>query len=271
MNENSTKTTERIAKQIARRGFCSRRDAEKLIMEGKVKLNGEIVTSPALNISDDDVISIEGKVLNSKEKTKLWLYHKPSGLITTHNDPKGRENVFANLPKELGRVISVGRLDLTSEGLLLLTNDGELARKLEHPTSGLRRVYRVRAHGKITQSKLESLQKGIVVDNIKYGPIDAFLEKDDKSNVWIKISLHEGKNREIRKVLKALGLEVNRLIRISYGPFELGNLGRGEILPADTRKIQTALPSKKIEGKNFNNASVKRTKPRTKIKPSSHE
>lgn len=232
---------ERIAKAMARAGYCSRREAERWIDEGRVSVNGETISSPALNVTPKDIIAIDGNIMNAKPQTRLWLYHKPVGLVTTHSDPEGRATVFENLPRELGRVISVGRLDLTSEGLLLLTNDGGLARLLELPSTGFSRSYRARAFGQITQEELSALENGITVEGVKYGAIDAILERDNSANAWIRLSLKEGKNREIRKVLAALGLKVNRLIRTSYGPFELGNLPRAEIQELSTANVKKLL------------------------------
>lgn len=237
---------ERIAKKMARAGLCSRRDAEKMILEKRVKVNGKIIESPALDVSPNDIIHVDNIVIGPKEPTKLWIYHKPTGLVTSHSDPDGRETVFQKIDPTIGRVISVGRLDLNSEGLLLLTNDGELARKLELPSTGLSRVYKARAFGTITQEELSKLQNGIVVDGIKYGSIDAILERDETKNVWIRIILKEGKNREIRKVLAALGLKVNRLIRLSYGPFNLGDLPRGELKEVSKKQIDSLF---KLESK----------------------
>ena len=267
---------ERIAKTMARAGVCSRREAEKIIEEGRVKVNGKVITSPALNVTDDDKIMVDDKPLAQKEITRLWIYHKPPGLVTTHSDPDGRPTVFQNLPTDLGRVISVGRLDLNSEGLLLLTNDGELARLLELPRSGIERIYRARAFGDITQEKLNTLQDGIEVDGVHYGSIDAILERDATKNAWIRVVLREGKNREIRKVLAALGLQVNRLIRVKYGDFELGSLERGEISEVPQQKVKKTFaklaqaiksapaPSRpfsfKKSGKSFKNNSKRTTK-----------
>ncbi len=219
---------ERIAKRLARAGIASRRVVERMILEGRVKLNGKLLDTPATLVTDADKITVDGKRVGEKEHTRLWLYHKPRGLVTSHNDDQGRPTVFEHLPKELPRVVSVGRLDLSSEGLLLLTNDGALSRHLEMPKTALKRKYRVRAFGRVTQEKLDRLQNGITVDGVSYGAIDAVLEKGEGANVWIIMTLTEGKNREIRRVLEHLGLEVNRLIRVSYGPFELGQLKPGE-------------------------------------------
>ncbi len=240
-NDTSPKIKERIAKTMARRGYCSRREAERWILDGRVKVNGKTILSPALDVGDNDEILIDNKKISAKIETRLWLYHKPTGLVTSHNDPEGRETVFQKIDPAIGRVISVGRLDLNSEGLLLLTNDGELARVLELPATGLSRIYRARAFGTISQEKLNSLQKGITIDGVKYGAIEAILEHNESKNVWIRIVLHEGKNREIRKVLAALGLKVNRLIRVSYGPFNLGEMPRGQLIQVPNNQITKLL------------------------------
>ncbi len=208
----------------ARAGVCSRRDAEKLIEEGRVSVNGKKLTTPAFKVTADDTIRVDGKYVEEAERTRLWRYHKPAGLMTTHKDPAGRPTVFENLPKDLPRVISIGRLDFNSEGLLLLTNDGALARRLELPITGWIRRYRVRAHGITDQETLDTLAKGVTVDGVKYGAINVQYERKQASNVWLAVSLTEGKNREVRRVLESIGLKVNRLIRISYGPFQLGAL-----------------------------------------------
>jgi 23S rRNA pseudouridine2605 synthase len=226
----TTEKGERVAKILARAGLCSRRDAERWIAEGRVSLRGEVLTSPAVNVGNPAELTVDGKPLPEAGRARLWRYHKPSGLVTTHRDEKGRETVFEALPKELPRLISVGRLDLNSEGLLLLTNDGELARRLELPANGWIRRYKVRVHGVVDPARLESLEKGVTVDGVPYGPIQAVYEGDQRtSNVWITVSLREGRNREIRKVMTHLGLAVTRLIRLSYGPFQLGNLPRGTL------------------------------------------
>ncbi|HEX4197968.1 MAG TPA: pseudouridine synthase [Caulobacteraceae bacterium] len=226
---------ERVAKALARAGVASRREVERLIAAGRVKLNGEVLTSPAVKVDARDVLTVDGKVVAAAEPARLWRYHKPVGLVTTHADPKGRPTVFEALPKGLPRVISVGRLDLNSEGLLLLTNDGELARSMELPASGLVRRYRARVRGHATQEMLDTLGDGLTVDGVVYGPIQARLEPKTGEGVnrWIAISLAEGKNREVRKVLDALGLAVNRLIRIAYGPHQLGDLRPGEVAEVD--------------------------------------
>jgi 23S rRNA pseudouridine2605 synthase len=231
---------ERIAKALARAGICSRRDAERLIAEGRVKLNGKTLQSPAVNVSPSDEIRVDNRPIGTPEPTRLWRYHKPAGLVTTHRDPAGRPTVFERLPENLPRVISVGRLDLTSEGLLLLTNDGELARRLELPSNGWKRRYRARAFGRVTQADLDQLAEGISVEGVNYGPIVAELERQQSANAWITLSLSEGKNREVRRVLEALGLKVNRLIRTSYGPFQLGTMEPGAVeeIPAKVVRDQ---------------------------------
>lgn len=209
--------------------MCSRRDAEKLIAEGRVKLNGVVLDTPAVKVTAADKVMVDGRPIGAAEPSRMWRYHKPSGLVTTHRDPAGRPTVFQHLPPNMPRVISVGRLDLTSEGLLLLTNDGELARRLELPANGWLRRYRARAFGRVEQAELDTLRDGITVDGVRYGSIDAKLERGGASNAWITMSLTEGKNREVRRVLDALGLKVNRLIRTSYGPFQLGTLEPGAV------------------------------------------
>ena len=221
------KSGERIAKVVARAGLASRRDSEELITQGRVTVNGRVINSPALDVTANDVIAVDGKVLPPRERTRLFMYHKPRGLMTTHADPEGRPTVFDNLPEGLPRLISIGRLDFNTEGLLLLTNDGGLARALELPDTGWLRRYRVRAHGEVTQAQLDELKKGVEVDGVKYGSIDATLERDQGANVWLVFAIREGKNREVRNVMAHLGLEVNRLIRVSYGPFQLGELAEG--------------------------------------------
>jgi len=238
---------ERIAKVIARAGICSRRDAEKLILEGRVKLDGVVVTSPALNVTENNVVQVDEKPLTPPEAARLWRYHKPSGLVTTHKDEKGRPTVFANLPKHLGRVVSVGRLDFNSEGLLLLTNDGDIARRLEIPAAGWTRIYRARLFGKVTQADLDKLATGITIDGVKYGPIVADLERSKGMYSWATVNLKEGKNREVKRVMERLGLKVARLIRTAYGPFQLGQLAEGQIeeIPARLWREKLGIGRKK--------------------------
>jgi 23S rRNA pseudouridine2605 synthase len=248
------KAGERIAKVVARAGLASRRDAEELITAGRVTVNGRVINSPALDVTANDVIAVDGKVLPPRERTRLFMYHKPRGLMTTHDDPEGRPTVFDNLPEGLPRLISIGRLDFNTEGLLLLTNDGGLARALELPDTGWLRRYRVRAHGEVTQAQLDELKKGVEVDGVKYGPIDAQLERDQGANVWVVFAIREGKNREVRNVMAHLGLEVNRLIRVSYGPFQLGELAEGQVEEVKTRVLREQLGEKiaTLAGADFN-------------------
>jgi 23S rRNA pseudouridine2605 synthase len=248
------KSGERIAKVVSRAGLASRRDAEEWIVQGRVTVNGRVINSPALDVTANDVIAVDGKPLPPRERTRLFLYHKPRGLMTTHADPEGRPTVFDNLPEGLPRLISIGRLDFNTEGLLLLTNDGGLARVLELPDTGWLRRYRVRAHGEVTQAQLDELKKGVEVDGVKYGPIDATLERDQGANVWLVFAIREGKNREVRNVMAHLGLDVNRLIRVSYGPFQLGELAEGEVEEVKTRVLREQLGEKiaALAGADFN-------------------
>ncbi|MCP3463873.1 MULTISPECIES: pseudouridine synthase [unclassified Bradyrhizobium] len=241
------KAGERIAKVLARAGLASRRDAEEMVTQGRVTVNGRVINSPALDVTQNDVVAVDGKPLPPRERTRLFLYHKPRGLMTTHDDPEGRPTVFDNLPEGLPRLISVGRLDFNTEGLLLLTNDGGLARTLELPDTGWLRRYRVRAHGEITQAQLDQLKNGIEVEGVKYGPIDATLERDQGANVWLVFAIREGKNREVRNVCAHLGLEVNRLIRVSYGPFQLGEVPEGQVDEIKSRVLREQLGDKVIE------------------------
>ncbi len=236
---------ERIAKRIARAGLCSRRDAERLIAAGRVALGGAIVRSPATNVDDPSLITVDGAPLPAPAPARLWRYHKPPGLITSHRDPQGRPTVFEKVTTQLGYVVSVGRLDFNSEGLLLLTNDGKLARELEHPSRGWRRRYRVRVRGTPEESALATLGQGITVEGVRYGPIEAHLDRQNRQNAWLTIALAEGRYREIRIVLAHLGLSVNRLIRTAYGPFQLGGLGRGEIAEIPPRVLREQLGSKR--------------------------
>ena len=212
--------SERIVKFIARSGVCSRREAEELIKQQRVSVNGVVIETPAFNVEGNEKIKIDGEKLPETEKTRVWIYHKPSGLVTSHKDEKGRQTVFDNLPAGMPRVISVGRLDLNSEGLLILTNSGELSRKLELPSNGWSRRYKVKVHGKVDKAKLAELEKGCEIDGVVYGAIKVVVDSEQGTNAWLTVTLQEGKNREIRKVMKSLGLEVARLIRVSYGPFQ---------------------------------------------------
>src|ERR1051325_9200500 len=239
---------ERIAKVIARAGLCSRREAEAWIAAGRVAVNGETIASPALNVTPADQIAVDGKPLPGPERTRLFLYHKPRGLVTTTSDPQGRPTIFGKLPKDLPRLISVGRLDLSTEGLLLLTNDGGLARVLELPETGWLRRYRVRAHGRVTQAELDALRDGVTVDGIHYGPIEATLDREpaEGTNIWLTFAIREGKNREVRNVLRHLGLQVNRLIRTSFGPFQLRELAEGAVEEVRTRVLREQLGERVI-------------------------
>jgi 23S rRNA pseudouridine2605 synthase len=223
------KKGDRIAKVIARAGIASRRDAEKIIEAGRVSVNGTTISSPALNVLPNDRIVVDGKELRSPEPARLWLYHKPLGLVTTTRDEQGRTTIFDELPPELPRVMSVGRLDLNSEGLLLLTNDGGLKRKLELPSTGWLRKYRVRVNGRPEEKTFEPLRKGIVIEGEKFQPMQITLDRQQGANAWLTVGLREGKNREIRRAMEAVGLSVNRLLRVSYGPFQLGNLKSGGV------------------------------------------
>jgi len=225
-----------------------------MVVQGRVTVNGRVINSPALDVTESDVITVDDKPLPPRERTRLFMFHKPRGLMTTHADPEGRPTVFDNLPENLPRLISIGRLDFNTEGLLLLTNDGGLARALELPDTGWLRRYRVRAHGEVTQAQLDQLKEGVEVDGIKYGSIDATLERDQGANVWLVFAIREGKNREVRNVMAHLGLEVNRLIRISYGPFQLAELEEGQVEEVKTRVLREQLGEKiaKLAGADFN-------------------
>jgi 23S rRNA pseudouridine2605 synthase len=231
----------RIARAMARAGLCSRREAERWIAEGRVSVNGRVLASPAVEVTATDTVLVDGKPLPAAEPARLWRYYKPRGLVTTHVDPQGRPTVFQKLPPELGRVISVGRLDFNTEGLLLLTNDGALARHLELPATGWIRRYRVRAHGRVSAEDLKQLEGGISIDGVDYGPVTATIDSTQGANTWLTVAIREGKNREVRKILAHLGLEVARLIRISFGPFELGSLATGAVEAIKRRHIADAV------------------------------
>ena len=219
----------RIAKAMADAGLCSRREAERWIEAGRVNVNGKTLETPAVTVTSSDTILVDGKPLPETGAVRLWRYHKPKGLITTHKDPEGRKTVFSALPKSMPRVVSIGRLDVATEGLLLLTNSGALARHLELPSTGWLRRYRVRAKGQVTQDKLDALKSGVEIDGVRYGPVDARLDREQGANCWLTVGLREGKNREVKRIAAHLGLEVNRLIRISFGPFALGDLKPGDL------------------------------------------
>ena len=225
----AAESRQRVAKVLARTGLCSRREAERWIADGRVVVNGRRIDSPAVNVGPADAVVVDGKPLPAPEPTRLWRYHKPAGLLTARVDPQGRATVFDRLPPDLPRVVSIGRLDLSSEGLLLLTNDGALARFLELPSTGWPRRYRARVHGPVDAARLAALANGVQVDGLRYAPIEARLDRVQGSNAWLTVSLREGKNREVRRVLEHLGLQVTRLIRVSFGPFHLGGLARGGV------------------------------------------
>src|ERR1700733_8158875 len=246
-DQHKQKSGERIAKVIARAGVASRREAEDWIAAGRVAVNGAVIGSPALNVTAVDRISVDGEPLPARERTRLFLYHKPRGLMTTHADPQGRPTIFQKLPANLPRLISVGRLDFNTEGLLLLTNDGALARVLELPATGWLRRYRVRAHGSGTKADPDALRGGVTIGGIHYGAVEATLERVQGSNLWLNFAIREGKNREVRNVLAHLGLTVARLIRVSFGPFQLGELEVAAVEEVPTRTLREQLGDKLIK------------------------
>ncbi len=231
----------RIAKAMARAGLCSRREAERWIADGRVSVNGKLLKTPACEVGPNDKIIVDGRPLPAAEPVKLWRYHKPKGLVTTHNDPQGRPTVFDKLPPEMERVVSIGRLDFNTEGLLLLTNDGGLARYMELPATGWARRYRVRAKGRVTAADLEKLKDGVDIDGVQYGPVEGIIDSVQGANMWLTIAIREGKNREVRKILEHLGVEVNRLIRVSFGPFQLLDLGPGSVEQVKRRTLSEQL------------------------------
>jgi 23S rRNA pseudouridine2605 synthase len=262
-DKSEVRDGQRIAKIMARAGLCSRRDAEAWIEAGRVSVNGAILASPAFNVGPDDDVRVDGERLRAAERTRLFFFHKPRGLVTTARDPEGRRTIFEALPADLPRVVAVGRLDINTEGLLLLTNDGGLARVLELPATGWLRRYRVRAHGEVLQSQLDALREGVTIEGIHYAGIEARLEREQGSNVWIMMGLREGKNREIKRVLEHVGLAVNRLIRVSFGPFELGDLPEGAVAELNTRILRDQLGLKlaKQAGANFDAPTESRASP----------
>jgi 23S rRNA pseudouridine2605 synthase len=255
---------ERIAKYLARCGVASRREIESLISEGAVAVNGHKLDTPAFKVTGRERITVNGELVKRPERTRLWRYHKPAGLVTTNSDPEGRATVFQELPKSLPRTVTIGRLDLTTEGLLLLTNDGELARKLELPDTGLTRTYRARAHGRVTPEALKALKDGVTTDDGEtYGSIIAELERELGANSWLRVSLQEGRKREVRRALEAVGLMVNRLIRVSYGPFELGKLQPGAVeeVPESDWRARLGM---EIEGRSERKPATRRRPQRRK-------
>ena len=232
---------DRIAKVIARAGLCSRRDAERLVAEGRVSLNGKPLTSAATNVTARDLIAVDGTPLPREEETRLWRYHKPAGLVVSNRDPQGRPTVFDKLRTQLPRVLSIGRLDINTEGLLLLTNDGALARFLELPATGWIRRYRVRAYGQVDEAALARIKDGVVIDGVRYGPVEAAIERTQGGNQWLTIAIREGKNREVKRICEHLGLQVNRLIRVAFGPFQLGDMPRGGIAEVPPRVMKAAV------------------------------
>ncbi len=259
---------ERIAKVLARAGLCSRRDAERWIEEGRVAVNGRKLKSPAFNVGPQDRVVVDGQPLPERERTRLWLYHKPRGLVTTARDPEGRPTVFSRMPSDMPRVIAVGRLDINTEGLLLLTNDGGLARVLELPATGWLRRYRVRAHGEVTQAALDALKEGVAIDGVLYGGVEASLDKVQGSNVWLTLGLREGQTREGKRILAYLGLDTARLIRISYGPFQLVDLVEGEVREIRGRILRDQLGAKLARAANADfDAPVREVAPKKAPKP----
>lgn len=255
---------DRIAKVIARAGLCSRREAERMIAEGRVRLDGAVLTSPAVTVGPDSAVTVDGQPLPAAQATRIWRYHKPRGEVTTTRDPQGRPTVFGRLPEGLPRVLNVGRLDLNSEGLLLLTNDGALKRKLELPATGWLRRYRVRVHGEVDPVRLAKLAEGTRVGDVDYGPIDAKVERQTGSNAWLVVALREGKNREVRRVLEHIGLTVNRLIRIAYGPFQLGTLAPGKVEEVPGKVVGEQLGTRQAPERKIGTA---RAKPKKNARP----
>jgi 23S rRNA pseudouridine2605 synthase len=254
--------SERIAKVLARAGLCSRRDAERWIGDGRVAVNGRVLASPAINVGPKDKITVDGEPLPERERTRLWLFSKPKGLVTTARDPEGRKTVFSALPPDTPRVVAIGRLDINTEGLLLLTNDGGLARILELPSTGWLRRYRVRAHGTVTQAALDALKEGVSIDGVLYGAVEAAIDRVQGTNVWLTLGLREGKNREVKRLLGHLGLATTRLIRVSYGPFQLGDMKPGELREIRGKVLRDQLGAKlaKAAGADFQ-APIRPTAP----------
>ncbi|WP_372613973.1 pseudouridine synthase [Aquicoccus sp.] len=262
---------DRIAKVIARAGLASRREAERMIETGRVAVNGTVITRAALNVTDRDSVTVDGKPLDAPAPTRLWLYHKPAGLVTTTRDEQGRPTIFDDLPADLPRVLSVGRLDLNSEGLLLLTNDGTIKRRLELPSTGWLRRYRVRVNGRPTEATFDPLREGLTIDGESFQPMVVTLDRQQGANAWITVALREGKNREVRRAMEAVGLAVNRLIRISYGPFQLGQLKPGEVQEVRGRVLRDQLGLEPVETPPDPKAAKTRTgtgpRPKTGTRP----
>ncbi len=254
---------ERIAKVIARAGICSRRDAERLIEQGRVSLDGAVLTSAAVNVGPESRIAVDGEALPAAEPARLWRYHKPLGVVTSTTDARGRPTIYDGLPATLPRVMPVGRLDLNSEGLLLLTNDGGLKRRLELPATGWTRRYRVRVYGRFDEALLAGLAKGVRVEGLDYGPIVARLDSRRGANAWLTMSLKEGKNREIRKVCAHLGLQVSRLLRVAYGPFQLGQLAVGEVEEVTAKVLREQLG----DAPKAQKSGTARPKPKPRARP----
>jgi len=265
MDADTETRPERIAKRLSRAGICSRREAERWITDGRVTVDGAVITTPATLVTGDSDITVDGKKIGEPEQTRLWRYHKPAGVICTTNDPEGRPTVFDRLPANLPRTLLIGRLDFASEGLLLLTNDGETARRLELPETGWLRRYRVRVYGRPDEEQLAALENGVTIDGIAYGSIRAKLDRQAASNAWITIGLREGKNREVRRVMEHLGLTVNRLIRVGFGPFLLGNL------PSDSvREISAKVVAEQLSGEKLKGTTPQRETRRTAKRPLKH-
>ena len=268
MTSAAADTPERIAKRIARSGLCSRRDAERWIAAGRVAVDGDVLSSPALTVTAANLVTVDGEPLPQAEHSRIFRFHKPTGVVTAARDPGGRKTIYDRLPEGLPRLMPIGRLDLTSEGLLLLTNDGELKRRLELPATGWQRRYRVRVHGRVDPEKLAALKRGIKVEGFDYGPIEASLERRLGKNAWLNVALREGKNREIRKVMEHFGWPVNRLIRISFGPFHLGNLAKGDVDEIKTKVVKeqvglvlrstTPARQRRLKGKSKRPSAVKK-------------
>ncbi|MDA1326639.1 MAG: pseudouridine synthase [Proteobacteria bacterium] len=265
MDSETETRGERIAKRLSRAGICSRREAERWIADGRVTVDGTVIDTPATLVTDQSAIAVDGKKIGEPEQTRLWRYHKPAGVICTTSDPEGRPTVFDRLPASLPRTLLIGRLDIASEGLLLLTNDGETARKLELPETGWLRRYRVRVHGRPDEEQLAALEDGVTIDGIAYGSIRAKLDNQSASNAWVTIGLREGKNREVRRVMEHLGLTVNRLIRLGFGPFLLGNLPSDSVREVSAKVVAEQLSGEKLKGTTPQRASkrdMKRPKKR---------